>query len=236
MNECSFCGKAGIERTFDIAGVTKRIIVFDCSCIDKEDERKRIESEQESLDKSLNKRLNNSLISKRFMKVSFETIEESEHYDSCLDYANKFNKETEQGFIMHGNIGAGKTTLATAICRRLMERKYKAILITMSNLLDRFNECYNDQSMSKQKILDWLLSYDFIVIDDMGKETYTEARKANAFDVFNELYKQCKPVCVTGTNKSLSSLKNIQEFEDVFDRLHQTCTQLEFKEKSRRRA
>jgi len=229
--KCNFCLKEGINHTIEFMGLSKQVVAFNCNCFDKEEARKEAERHQKALDK----RLNNSLISKRFKNVSFETIEKTEHYNFCLNYANNFNKDTEQGFILSGNIGTGKTTHAVAICRLLMGRGYKTILITMSNLLDRFNDCYNDQSMNKQKILDWLLSYDFIVIDDMGKETYTEARKSNAFDVFNEIYKQCKPVCITGTNKSLRNLKTISDFEDIFDRLHETCTQLSFEGTSKRR-
>lgn len=229
--KCKWCNKKGTPKTIEVLGIKKQVICFECDCFDKDEKRR----EQESLRKHLDNKLNNSLIAKRFINVSFETIDKNNHYETCLNYANNFTKDTEHGFIFYGNIGTGKTTLSVAICKKLIERGYKPLMINMISLIDKFNECYSNGDVSRKKVLGWLLGYDFIVIDDMAKETYTDARKSNAFEIFNELYKECKPVCITGTKKSLIKLKRIDEFEDIFDRLHQTCTQLEFIGNSRRR-
>ena len=122
-----------------------------------------------------------------FKEKTFDKLEKNEHLAFCQEYAKEFEPKKSKGLQFIGNIGTGKTTLLAAICNELMQKQYTCLFITMSSLLDKFAKHSFDNAGDITMLLKWLTMYDFVVIDDFGRETYTDKRVELAFRVVDTL-------------------------------------------------
>ena len=85
--------------------------------------------------------------------------------------------------------------------------------------------------------MDWLLKFDFVVLDDIGREKYTETRLELVFKIVDKLISHKIPVSITANPEMISKLKKIPEFNAIFDRLNAACQlKFEFSGQSYRRS
>ncbi|AEZ50509.1 DnaC-like helicase loader [Bacillus phage BCD7] len=77
-----------------------------------------------------------------------------------------------QSLIMYGSNGSGKTYLSAIIVKEAYRYRYSSFLITLQSLIDlKFKSNRDEDAREKiQKIYD----AEFLVIDEVGKETFSE--------------------------------------------------------------
>ncbi len=226
---CEHCGTKKVEVISPISG--NKLLAYNCKCLD-EIEKQKAEDEIKRLnEQKRNKIFSNAKLPKRYLKLNFDNIQKNPNVLKAIDYIKDFKPDTDYSISLIGDVGTGKTVILTCICKYLLENKKSALFIDFSRLLDRVMATYSPNSKeTEQDIYDWLLSYDFIAFDDLGREKYTDKRLEIAFKIFNDLYNNEKNIAFSSNAEMLDKLKAIPDFNAIIDRLRQTCKyNLQFK-------
>lgn len=99
---------------------------------------------------------------------------------------DRFDYMTQQrGVIWLGPTGCGKTGLATAFLLQAIDRGYRGYFITFPELVQELFQSLADRS--DQKVLRRYLSYDCLVIDEVG---YVEVEPAQVGQFFTLMHKR----------------------------------------------
>ena len=134
-------------------------------------------------------------------------------YDS-FDYMTK-----QRGVIWLGPTGCGKTGLATSFLLQAIDRGYRGYFITFPELIQELFQSLADRS--DRKVFRRYLSYDCLVIDEVG---YVEVEPAQVGQFFTLMHKRHrhKTTIITsnlGFSEWGSFLKNPQLTAALSDRL-----------------
>jgi DNA replication protein DnaC len=118
---------------------------------------------------------------------------------TCGYIANKEN------ILLIGSSGTGKTHLAIGLAHKALERDYTVYFTTVSDMLYQLHIARADNSYYKK--LKQLISYDLLILDELG---FKEIPKYSAEDFYNVISKKYenKSMIIT-TNKSLDSWQDI---------------------------
>lgn len=151
-------------------------------------------------------------------------------------YAEQWDEmfSQNQGLLLWGGVGTGKSFGAACIANALIER---SIPVYMTNLARVLNDLTNFQSVDRNQYIADLMKYPLLILDDFGMERKTEFANEQVFNVIDERYRSGKPLIVT-TNIPLVSLKNPDSLEKsrIYDRLSEMCVPVEFGGRGRRQA
>ena len=187
---------------------------------------------------------------RKFMRFGFTFANDDRRNPTVSDilktYCDDFetNKKTGHGFLLHSvQNGGGKTFLACAVANELVDRGYNVLVTDFLTLRDKL---FNPQSfregnrvfVNKVDFLQSLLSYDLVVIDDLGVEQSTEFMLEVEYRIIEYLTDGLVPLILT-TNYTLSELRSDENREKrrVFDRIFGSCALLSINQpngKSRR--
>ncbi|WP_099157298.1 ATP-binding protein [Virgibacillus ndiopensis] len=127
---------------------------------------------------------NNSLINKSLQKATFTNYippnEDLRQVKSRLmQYTKEFDKDESSNLLLVGNYGTGKSHLAVAITKDLMEKGFTCLFLSVPKLLTKIKQTYNAASrFSESDILDLIERVDLFVLDDLGTE-YTNNKTDN---------------------------------------------------------
>lgn len=134
----------------------------------------------------------------------------------CEQYATNFDQahKSGQSLVLCGKTGTGKNHLATAICQRLMQKNYTALLVKASYYLDAYWSKAFDERMS------WLQAIalvDLFILDELGKTSQAKTAQDALFRLIDTRYENCRPTLLT-TNLNRDGLLEVLG-EAAFDRL-----------------
>lgn len=190
----------------------------------EEERQKRLEEEKKEAEKRrIEQIFNNSMITPFFRKKKFENLNMTEHLKFCKKYADNFNKETAEGLNFLGEAGTGKTTALACICNQLMEEGHPCLFTTFSALLNKFSNYSYEHAGDILPLLNDLSKFEFVVLDDLGRETYTDKRKEFAFMIIDHLMNYEVVTAITANPNILSKLAKLEEWEAIIDRLRTIC-------------
>jgi DNA replication protein DnaC len=220
---CEYCGKPYKLFSKTIQGKVHNLYVADCTC--ENDRQNEIEQRiaKEKQNEKLKKTFDNSLMTPLFKEKTFKNLDETPETLELENYAKNFDPKKSMGILMIGNVGTGKTTLMAAICNHLMINNYTCLFTTLSTLLDKFSSYSYNNAGDITHLLMWLTKFDFIVLDDLGREAYNEKRKEIAFRIVDTLLNYKKVVGITANPDMIDKLKHIPEWEATLDRIKDIC-------------
>lgn len=226
-----YCGHCNTPKQCRIPiGGTVRLVGCQCACAAREyeaekkaraDREKRLRIETLRADGIRDK----SLTACRFDKATM-----SDEIVKCKRYADAWDdmRRENNGLLLWGNTGNGKTFAAACIANELIDRGIPAMITSFPRIL---NAGYDKQEIIKQ-----VRYYPLLVIDDLGAERSSEYAMETVYTVIDERYKSKKPLIVT-TNLTLDELckpKNM-DYQRIYDRVIEMCTPLVFKGDNLRR-
>jgi DNA replication protein DnaC len=91
------------------------------------------------------------------------------------NYARDFPDESRPGLLLIGEPGTGKTHLALAALRRIIEKGFEALFCDYQNLLDRIRSGYDPGSNSADKEAYRIaLDAEVLLLDDLGAHRVTD--------------------------------------------------------------
>jgi DNA replication protein DnaC len=90
-------------------------------------------------------------------------------------YADDFPNETRPGLLLIGEPGTGKTHLAVAALRRILEKGFECLFCDYQNLLDRIRSGYDVSSNSSDReAYRVALDAEVLLLDDLGAHRVTD--------------------------------------------------------------
>ena len=232
IKKCAICGKPYEQKEYGAGGHTFKVWVAQCECEEIERQRQeKIKQEQERIEKArkkaqeLKQNIHCPLTLEFYKNKNFDNLSDrNENVLFCQKYTQEFNKKTSTGIFMLGNVGTGKTTLQACICNELEKRGVICLLTKFSALLDCFIEsCSFESAIQTTKLFKTLTCFDYVVLDDLGREKYTDKRLEFAFRIIDTLIESGAVVSITGNYETIQKLETIAEYKAILDRISDMC-------------
>jgi len=156
-----------------------------------------IEQKQDAIRHQFSK----AAIPKRFLNRTFDNYEVTSQQQQLAlkiarQYASHFVERLENGggLILQGVPGTGKTHLACAIANQVITHGSSARFTTVMQLVRAIRATWKrDSEQSEDQVLQSLIDYDLLIIDEIGVQYETESEKLILFDVLNGRYENEKP-------------------------------------------
>lgn len=167
-------------------------------------------------------RISQARIPPRYTQKTFDTFKTGRSsarkgvLQAARAYVSSFKLEGEgQGrqsanslnsLILQGGVGCGKTHVAVAILKAIIEKGYRGLYYNMVDLFSEIRETYSDSNdATERNLIEELLAPDLLVLDDLGAETTAKWVNDRLYLIINRRYESCKPLVVT-TNLGLDEL------------------------------
>ncbi len=223
---CGHC-KTAKQQIKNIAG-QDRIIPLTCDCRKKEledlEKRQRDYKRQMQVESLRSMAFDYDLL----YSQTFDKDDGSlEHRKLGLNYVENFEKMEKEniGLLFTGNVGTGKTFLASAIANALIEKNIKVKMTNFSKIL---NDMTNFE-INKNKYIENLNKFRLLIIDDFGMERGTSFATEHIFNIIDSRYRANKPVILT-TNLSIENLTNQTELREkrIYSRILEMATPIIF--------
>ena len=189
---CPYCGKPYDPIEVPSLGGEGTVVIGHkiCHCADAEKERiKRLQDENERIEREQKKKrikaYKKAGIKPRFMEAKSDTAKDI--YDLV--------KHGTGAYIV-GNVGTGKTHLASAVARLAIDDGMSTIVTDTLDILASLKATFGTDE-SEDDVLSRLSRCKLLVIDDLGKEAPTDWVLSQVFRIVNDRYEQMRPVIVT---------------------------------------
>ncbi|MBQ4447403.1 MAG: ATP-binding protein [Clostridia bacterium] len=229
---CCICHE---RKEFDLEfpdGEVMRVPVL-CKCgvrkRDEEAERKNLAEKVERI-KMLKA---NSLMDRKFMESTFDSLvvnqDNVKQVKICRRYAEKFEelRKKNQGLLLFGTVGSGKTHLACCIGNYVMDNLRAVIATSLVKILQNADLLKDDGFVRQMSMA------DLLILDDLGAERGTDFALETVYNVIDSRYRTGKPMIVT-TNMTLAEMQNPADirYKRIYDRIFEVCYPVEFTGKS----
>lgn len=242
---CSICGKPKQEKVIR-SGMTdsngkpiKPIVVWISSCTCEADREIAEETRKKNVQriKELRRIYKSAGFTRRQMGMRLRHLSNNDNKKLFTKWVKEFRPRKSKGMYFYGGVGNGKTTSASCIAKELVSKGYnKVYFYTMAQYLNAMQDTYRDDSkISYETLMKKWIEADVIFIDDFGREKYTEKRLENVFQFFDRLYANCTTFFVISNPENMLKIKEIPEFEAIFDRFSETLDKVVFANSSFRK-
>lgn len=181
--------------------------------------QKSIEAMEKAREDLINKGRDSAGIPKIYAKHSFSTFERTtEAQETAYQLAHSWAGSLYRGnddypfLIICGSIGTGKTHLAVAALKAVLNRYETGLYVTASEMLRRLTDTWDKNSpVTTSDVLQSYIGKDVLVIDEIGRVLGVSNRaESYLFDVIEQRYREMKPTIF------VSNIPN-HELEKVLD-------------------
>lgn len=168
---------------------------------------------------------------------SFDPQRRGKIYEVARRYAEDFTPKTDAGLIFFGKAGSGKTHLAVAIARHLIEQKQIAARVArtvelLADIRQTFNEHDGYRAENEAELIQKFTSVALLVLDDLGSEKISDWVKEILYRIIDERWLEQKPMIIT-TNLNLKELEE-RIGERIVSRIAGACVQIEMQNRDYR--
>ncbi|WP_168377691.1 ATP-binding protein [Acinetobacter cumulans] len=131
----------------------------------------------------------------------------------CMSFTSDFKKDIKRNLIMVGRTGTGKTHLACAVARNVLESRKYARYITSEDIANEIANAWKKADDSEANAVQRFADYDLLIVDEYGLHDRHENRLQLVHKVLYERYDQAKPTMLI-SNMTIEDLQ-----KDLGDRL-----------------
>lgn len=228
-----YCGKCNTPKEAFIAGFNKNMPV-PCECRTRriKEEKAKVEYNQRL---EIINRNRNRYIPKEYHAKTFKNDKGlcADLINIAKNFVNDFKKYRAKGkgLTFYGGVGNGKTYASACIANALTDKGYKCAILSFPYILNRLKAERNPQ-----EYIDELLSFDLLVIDDLGVERSTEFANEQIFNIINSFYIN-KKTCIFTTNLTSDELLNTSDLSKSrgYDRILEMTVPIQSKGESIRK-
>ena len=217
------CGLCGGKKTTKIVAFGKEW-EFPCVCRCAQEKIKLSEEQlrREELEREVANLKSVGFSDQRFREWRFEN---DNGCNSKLHLAREYvenwqgMKEKNIGYLLSGPVGTGKSFFAGCIANALMEKGVPVLMTNFSRILNEMTSYGAD----KNQIIQNLVSYPLLIIDDLGVERKSEFATEQVYSIIDSRYCSKKPLIVT-TNLTIQEMKSADlEYQRIYSRLFEMC-------------
>ncbi|MGO3542320.1 MAG: ATP-binding protein [Pseudomonas helleri] len=148
-----------------------------------------------------NSALLGSGISPRFAQSNFDSYRATtpamvEALKTCQEYADNFREHFAVGrnLLLTGNVGTGKTHLASSIVRRVIDHGAVAVITTAAEVIRTFKRSMDrNAGFSEGDVIEELASFDLLVLDEVGAQAGTQYELSVLHEVIDKRYQLFRP-------------------------------------------
>ena len=248
-SKCKFCGKdlkpIGLDYLY--VNISPEFIEYErCTCeksinywkeIDMKDQKQKKRQHYKEI---INQFYSQNYISKRLKEYKFDNFNvtniNKKEVEIAKDYTNKcINNKLENGLIITGNSGVGKTHLAASISNELIEKDILVLMGRLTSLLDMIKETFKDNSKSENELIDLFSNLDMIVIDDLGTEKISQWALDKLYTIIENRNENKLPIIITTRFDKQNLLNRFYQSNDkdlsnaIIQKLYQMCYGIELK-------
>ena len=232
--DCPFCGRILEPRGVMLNGRVAWVAFEPCGCEGEANAAKEAEAyEQQLREREEKVKLMRAGVKKRYLDARVDTEE-------AQRYMERFGSDDGRGLYIHGNVGTGKTYLASALARMFIEAGYTVVLTTTLAMLEDIQDTYGKEASSLDAVLRFASS-DVLILDDLGKESASAWSASMIFQIVNYRYEAMRPLIVTsqydlaGLEKRIARQGEHESACAIVSRLRQMCHEIKLSGSDRRR-
>ena len=186
---CPHCGRLLPQRAIEVLG-RWQWLSDDCGCEGcvqaARNEAERAEAEER---RKVERKYLGAGIARRYIGAQVSD-------ERAASWLASFGENSGMGLYLHGCVGSGKTTLACALAKALIDAGRRAVVVTSRKLLQSIQDTF-DKDGSAADAMKRYTECDLLVIDDIGKESSSDWSLGTMFDVINERYSELRPTVFT---------------------------------------
>ena len=130
-------------------------------------------------------------------------------------------KRKNVGLLLMGPVGTGKSFFAGCIANALLEQGERVMMTNFSRILNEMTSYQAD----KNQIIQNLVDYPLLIIDDLGIERNSEFALEQVYNVIDSRYCKMLPLIVT-TNLGLNEMKSTDldtAHQRIYSRILEMC-------------
>lgn len=205
---CKRCGSSAAPKFITLLGWRQQDHCDPCGAIIAEEREKREMEQAEKL--TIKNYLERSGLMRGILaNMTFENFNSQiagTAKEIAEEYADKFNRETTRGFMFYGKAGSGKTHLAVAIARRVIEKKqiqvrFVRVVDLLSEIRKTFDENESYRTENESDLIKNYTAVPLLVVDDLGSEKTTDWVRQILYQIIDERWIEQKPIIVTSNLK-----------------------------------
>ena len=230
------CGKCGEPREHKIRiGDTETKVPVQCAC-----EREAAEARKRSEDfRQKMMRINHlrtaSMMPGEYRNASFKSSTSTKDNVKALKtawaYVTRWKtmKEKNQGLLLFGPVGTGKSYTAACIANYLLE---KEVPVVMTSFVKILSDIANDPS-AEQTYLAAINTAELLIIDDLGAERNTDYALEKVYAIIDGRVRIGKPMILTTNLKPQEMIQTDDiRYKRIYDRIFAVCYPVQMAGKS----
>ena len=222
---CERCGCPLEPFRLDMPfGLGARTFHGECACVTARREQDARERERQSQAERVRRLLGQSGIGPRHQAASFDNFTATSTSRPVVEVCRAFVTgfpTNGAGLTLGGPAGTGKTHLAAAVTRALIDRGHSAVLVNVPwFLLTARGTFAENNRLSFDDVLELITTCAHLTLDDLGRERQTDWVQETLYMIVDARYQRCRATSVT-TNLPLNALRQ-RVGEPILDRLAET--------------
>lgn len=165
--------------------------------------------------------------------------------DRAFKFASKLTMEypaVDQGLVLMGPVGVGKTHLAVSVLKGLTERGFGCLFYEFGSLLKEIQDSYNSNTRTSElAVLAPVLNTDVLVLDELGASKPTDWVRDTMAHIINTRYNERKLTIFTTNYLDDRKMDKEETLEDrvgvrLRSRLFEMCRTVELSGQDYRRS